>query len=64
MVDDDWLEADDEVDQHVLNERLLENERQQISKREHNQGYLDGLEWADQNYRTFNWHEDNDTAVA
>ena len=50
MDDDDWLDSSDHVDENAAQQRLMQNERDQISQREQNQGYLDGLEWADHNY--------------
>ena len=54
MDDDDWLESGDNIDENATNQKLLDNERQHIKQREQNQGYLDGLEFADLNYTTFN----------
>ena len=47
-MDDDWLE----VDESELQRKLAQNERDNISSHEQNLGYLNGLEWADKNFKS------------
>ena len=64
-MDDDWLEADDAViDQNAEHLRQLENERERIGRRERDQGYLDGIEWANANYTKVTKSEANDAFQA
>lgn len=52
-MDDDWLESDDTViDKNATHRRLLDNERDRIERRERDQGYLDGIDWANDKYTT------------
>ena len=45
---DDWIDSDAN-DDHVLM-RNAEKEQDNARRRIHDQGYLEGLEWADDNY--------------
>ena len=47
---DDWMEDVDERENEL---RLALIEQENILKREWNQGYLEGLEYADANYAQF-----------
>ena len=50
-MDDDWLESDDTIiDKNATHIRLLDNERDRIGRRERDQGYLDGIDWANDKY--------------
>ena len=53
MEDDDWLMGEDEVNEADIQKQLaakeIHNEQQKLG----NQGYLDGLEWAEANYKSY-----------
>ena len=57
-MDDDWLADDSEIDVRANEIVLMQNELDKIWQREHNQGYLDGVEWANENYSKVQFRED------
>ena len=48
MDDDDWFDAD--ADDRWVELKNTTQEIANIEKKQHDQGYLEGLEWADTNY--------------
>ena len=58
MEDDDWLDSGADESQNQV--RLAENERNARMQQEWNQGYLTGLEWADENYQNVDLTTDDD----
>ena len=51
---DDWLESDETIDERAMQQRLADNELKARAQREWNQGYVEGVEWANQNYMDVN----------
>lgn len=51
-MDDDWLCADEEIDPRQLEQRNTATELTKIAEQERNQGYLAGLDWADDNWKS------------
>ena len=58
-MDDDWLENDDNVDERAMQMRLVENEQKQRREQQYNQGYKEGIDWANENYMHVNVQEDS-----
>eukprot|EP00347_Sterkiella_histriomuscorum_P016542 403352794 len=56
-MDSDIFYDDSEVDQRQVDLKLAENEKRKLSKDLYNKGYLDGLEWAENNYALFDIQE-------
>ena len=53
-MDEDWLVNDENVDERAIQQRLFENEQKQKREIEWNQGYREGVEWANENYMHVN----------
>lgn len=51
-MDDDWLVDDSQVDMRELETRNAHVQQQKIQKQQHDQGYLAGLDWADENWQS------------
>ena len=51
-MDDDWLMQEDEVNERDVQQRLHENHQKKEGENLHNQGYKDGLDWADEHFKS------------
>ncbi|CDW85030.1 UNKNOWN [Stylonychia lemnae] len=56
-MDDDWFQDDSQIDSRQLELKLAENEQKRNQRDQWNKGYLDGLEWADKNYSSYDLNE-------
>jgi hypothetical protein len=52
-MDDDIFFDDSEIDHRLLERKLADNEAKKRDKYLWDKGYLDGLEWAETNYKVF-----------
>ena len=62
-MDDDIFFDDSEVDHRQMELKLAENEQTRITRDMWNQGYLHGLEWAENNYALFDFAIDHESLL-
>ena len=58
-MDDDIFFDESELDPREQERRLADNEQKKREKEHWNQGYLNGLEWAEANYLSMELSQDN-----
>ena len=51
-MDDDWLMQEDEVNERDVQLKMLENQQAKEAEKLTNQGYKDGLDWADEHFKS------------